>query len=119
VTHEEILRVVQIWTRAVASCDAAALEQIVTPTVRDPVVARTQAVHVAFKEVDVVAQEVVVEGDVVAWRWRLSGVHVGAIGGIAPSGRRKTIEGANFQRLRDGIVIDHWTLVDLSPLSRP
>lgn len=117
-TREEILRVVGAWARAVETCDVGAFEQLVTPALREPVVARTRAIHAAFGEVEVraLAHQAVVEDDTVAWRWRLSGVHVGSIGGIAPSGARRTIEGVNVQRMLDGTVVDHWTLVDLAPL---
>jgi predicted ester cyclase len=55
----------------------------------------------------------------IADRGELSGVHVGAIGGLAPRGTHKVIEGVNFQQMRSGTVVDHWTVVDLAPLARP
>jgi predicted ester cyclase len=117
-TRDEILGLVQAWARAVAACDEGAIEQLVAPPLREAVMARTRGVHAAFEEVEIVATDVVVEGDAVAWRWRLAGKHVGAIGGVAPSGTRKEIEGVNFQRVRDGKVVDHWTIADLAPQRR-
>jgi predicted ester cyclase len=117
-TREEILGVVGSWARAVAACDVGALEGLVAEPLREAVVARTRAIHAAFEGVEVVAGDVVVEGDAAAWRWRLSGLHVGALAGVAPTRTRKTLEGANFQRLRGGIVVDHWTIVDLAALAR-
>jgi hypothetical protein len=118
-TRDEMMGLLDSWVRAVAACDVGALEQLVTPPLREPVAARTRAVHAAFKEVELAAVDVVIEGDRAAWRWRLSGVHVGAIGGIAPSGTRKAIEGVNFQRVVEGRVVEHWTMVDLAGLGRP
>jgi hypothetical protein len=118
-TRNEMLGVVDAWVRAVAACDASALEKLVTPPLREPVLARTRAVHAAFEKVELAAVDVVIEGDRAAWRWRLSGIHVGAIGAIAPSGAHRTIEGVNFQRIVDGRVVDHWTTVDLASLTRP
>jgi hypothetical protein len=117
-TREEMLGVVDAWVRAVATCDVGALEALVTRALREPVVARTRGVHAAFAKVELAAVDVVIEGDRAAWRWRLSGMHVGALGGIAPSGARKTIEGVNFQRIVDGVVVDHWTMADLAGLNR-
>jgi hypothetical protein len=114
-TRDEILSLVHAWARAVAACDVGVLERLVMPPLREAVVARTRAVHAAFEDVEVVPVQVVIEGDAVAWRWRLSGTHVGPIGAVAPSGARRAIEGVNFQRVRDGVVVDHWTIVDLGP----
>jgi predicted ester cyclase len=115
-TREQVVEIVNAWAQAVAACDVDALGRLVAPALREAAVARTHAVHAAFKDVEVVPLQIVVEGDVVAWRWRLSGTHVGAIGGIPPSGVRKSIEGVNFQRLSGGVVAEHWTTVDLAAL---
>ena len=72
-TREEILRVVDAWARAVAACDVATLQQLATPALREPVVARTRGIHAAFKDVEVAAQHVVVEGDAVELARRLGG----------------------------------------------
>lgn len=116
--REDILAVVAAWARAVAGCDVGALDRLVAEPLRDGVIARTRAVHAAFAGIEVAPVHVVVENDAVAWRWRLSGRHVGALGGIPGSGAQRTIEGVNFQRVRDGVVTEHWTTVDLSGLSR-
>jgi predicted ester cyclase len=118
-TREETVELVNAWARAVAACDLDALGRLVAPPLRDGVAARTRAVHAAFENVAVVPVQIVIEGDVAAWRWRLSGTHVGAIGGVAPSGASRSLEGVNFQRLSGGLVVDHWTTVDLASLSRP
>jgi predicted ester cyclase len=118
-TREETVDLVNAWARAVAACDLDALGKLVAAHLRDGVAARTRAVHAAFADIEVVPVQIVVERDTVAWRWRLSGTHVGAIGGVPPSGVRKSIEGVNFQRLSGGVIVDHWTAVDLAALSRP
>jgi steroid delta-isomerase-like uncharacterized protein len=75
--------------------------------------ARTAAVHVAFVEIDVRVEDLLVDGDAIAWRWVLTGTHVGPFAGLAPTGRRVVLRGVNFQRLAGGRVIEHWTLVDV------
>jgi predicted ester cyclase len=117
-TRDETRALVDAWAHAVAICDADALERLTMPAIRAGVIARTRAVHAAFEGVEVTPVEVLIDGDSVAWRWRLAGKHVGAIGGVAPSRERRSIEGVNFQRVRDGAVVEHWTMVDLAGLSR-
>jgi hypothetical protein len=114
--REDILAVVSAWARAVACCDVETLGRLVAEPLREVVIARTRAVHAAFAGVEVMPVQIVVEGDSVAWRWRLSGKHVGAIAGIPASGAPRSIEGVNFQRVRDGVVTEHWTTADLSGL---
>jgi hypothetical protein len=93
--------VVNAWADAVSTCDVAALERLAAPALREGVVGRTRAVHQQFGEIAITLLEVVVDDDAAAWRWRLAGKHV--------SGERKTIEGVNFQRIREGVVVEHWT----------
>jgi predicted ester cyclase len=76
--------------------------------------ARARAVHAAFREIEITPVQVVVEGDAVAWRFRLTGTHVGSLTGIAATQRAVAIEGVNFQRVREGVVVEHWTTVDLA-----
>jgi predicted ester cyclase len=117
--RSQVVELVNAWAQAVAACDTGTLDRLVAPPLRDAVAARTRAVHAAFENIEVVPVQIVVDDDAVAWRWRLSGRHVGAIGGAAPSGTRKSIEGVNFQKLSGGVVVEHWTTVDLASLSRP
>jgi len=79
---------------------------------------RARAVHAAFSSIEVALDQLLIDGDRIAWRWRLTGTHTGAFAGVAASGRRVTLRGVNFQRLRseDGRVAEHWTLADLAGL---
>jgi hypothetical protein len=117
-TRDEVQGLVDAWARAVGACDEAALEGLTAPALQEGVLARTRGVHAAFAAVEVIPLQVVIEGDSVAWRWRLSGRHVGPIAGIAPSGEPSSVEGVNFQRIAEGRVVEHWTTVDLAPLAK-
>ena len=75
--------------------------------------ARSAAVRAAFADIEIRVDDLVVEGDAIAWRWALTGTHVGPFAGVGPTGRRITLRGVNFQRLRGDQVIEHWTLVDV------
>jgi hypothetical protein len=47
------------------------------------------------------------------WRWTLTGTHEGVFAGLAPTGRRAILRGTNFQRVKNGKVVEHWTTVDV------
>jgi predicted ester cyclase len=66
----------------------------------------------------VTVDALVVEDDRVAWRWVLRGVHTGAFLDVPPTGKAVVLPGANFQRVRHGRVVEHWTLADLASLAR-
>jgi predicted ester cyclase len=84
-----------------------------SPTVGvEPFKARTRAVHAAFSDLEVVVDALLVEGDRMAWRWTLTGVHRGAFLGVDPTGRRVTLAGVNVQRVVEGRVAEHWSLAD-------
>jgi hypothetical protein len=86
-TRDRMHALVNTWSLAVARNDVAALDEIVAPGLREGVMARTRAVHVAFREIEVIPVQVVVDEDAVAWRFWLVGTHVGPLGGIAATQR--------------------------------
>jgi predicted ester cyclase len=75
--------------------------------------ARTAAVRAAFAGIRIAIDDLLVDGDALAWRWTLTGTHVGPFAGVAPTGRQVTLRGVNFQRIREDRVVEHWTLVDV------
>ncbi len=85
---------------------------------RDSFMARARAVTVAFANRNVTVDALVVDEDRIAWRWTLTGNHTGAFLDVPPTGKRITLRGVNFQRVRDGVVVEHWTLADLAGLAR-
>jgi steroid delta-isomerase-like uncharacterized protein len=81
-------------------------------TGREAFKARASAVRRAFSNLEVEIDALVVEGDRIAWRWSMTGDHVGPFLGVAPTGRRVVIRGVNFQRIEGNRVQEHWTLID-------
>jgi predicted ester cyclase len=79
---------------------------------------RTQGIHAAFTDVDVVVEDLLVDGDKVAWRWRLTATHHGPFLGVAPTGRRVAMTGINIQRVANGVVVEHWSNADQLGLLR-
>jgi steroid delta-isomerase-like uncharacterized protein len=78
-----------------------------------PFKTRAAAVRAAFGEIEIHVEDLLVDGDAIAWRWALTGTHVGVFAGLEPTGRRATVRGVNFQRLESGKVVEHWTMVDV------
>ena len=52
------------------------------------------------------------EQDRVAFRWHLTGKHVGDFAGYAPTGRNVRLTGLNLERIADGRIVEHWSEYD-------
>ena len=62
--------------------------------------------------------DLVVEGDRLAWRWTFEGTHTGPFAGVAPTHKQVVLRGVNLQTLKEGKVVEHWTLADLASALR-
>ncbi len=58
-----------------------------------------------FPDLQNVVKEMIVEGDVVAYRWQMEGTHLGEYHGIAPTGRKASATGITILHFRDGKII--------------
>lgn len=116
---------VEKWNEAVMegrpeAWDALVSEQVVDRTGglerigRGSFKERVAAVRAVFADVTVRADDVVVNGDRIAWRWTLEGRQVAPFGGVPATNARVAMRGVNFQRLEGGRVVEHWTLVDVA-----
>lgn len=70
----------------------------------------------AFSDTEATVHRVVVDGDQVAWRWTLRGVHTGELLGIPPSGNRVEMAFNDLGTLRDGQLAELWTETDMLSL---
>ena len=110
------------WLNAVSAGNSREFEDLVAPEVSDSNAGssstaqafedRARAVQDAFADLHAELDELLIDGDRIAWRWRLTGTHRAPFLGEPASGRRVTIYGVNFQRLSNGRVTEHYTLVD-------
>lgn len=73
---------------------------------------RALAVRAAFSDLSASLDQLLIDGEQVAWRWSLEGTHSATFAGIPATGRRVTLRGVNFQRWADARVVEHWTLAD-------
>jgi steroid delta-isomerase-like uncharacterized protein len=72
----------------------------------------------AFPDAHGMIEQVIAEGDVVAFRFVLRGTHRGMFGGIPPTGRRMTLTGMDFVRIADGKFAELWSNQDTLGLLR-
>jgi predicted ester cyclase len=123
--RQAIDSLVQRWTKeAIAQGRPDTFDELLAADVIDrsgdapsrgvePFKARAAAVRAAFADIDIRVDDLLVDGDAIAWRWTLTGTHVGSFAGLAPTGRCVTLRGVNFQLLKGDRVVAHWTLVDV------
>jgi predicted ester cyclase len=71
------------------------------------------AFRAAFHELDETIEDMVEEGDKVAFRFRAVGVHRGEFRGIAPTGRRVQWTGLVILRVAGGKIVERWGVIDL------
>ncbi len=129
---------VERWLAAVCQGNAAEFSVLVAPDVVDlntnqatsqaAFAARAEAVYTAFGELsgsvdELLIDELLIDELRIAWRWTLTGIHRAPFLGHPASGKRITLNGVNFQHLKDGRVAAHYTLVDafaiIAQLTRP
>jgi steroid delta-isomerase-like uncharacterized protein len=54
----------------------------------------------------------IAEGDLVVERFTAGGTHRGEVMGIAATGKTVSLPGINIWRLRDGLIVERWGLLD-------
>ena len=78
---------------------------------------RTAALRAAFVE-EAVFEVFLAEDDLVAFTWIFNGIHRGTFAGVPATGKKVTLSGINFERLRDGKIVEHWSHFDLAGLMK-
>ena len=61
----------------------------------------------SFPDLHFTVEEIIAEGDKVAYRWTARGTHQGAYDGIAPTGKTITPTGITILRIVDGKVVEN------------
>jgi steroid delta-isomerase-like uncharacterized protein len=67
----------------------------------------------AFPDLHLRIDDMVASGDRVVTRWRLEGTQDGPLMGIAPSGRRVSVEGIRIDRIEGGKIAESWVQWDV------
>lgn len=66
----------------------------------------------AFSNVSNSVEELIGEGDIVAFRFTIRGTHTGTYGGIPPTGKKIVLTGMDFIRVVDGKIVELWSSQD-------
>lgn len=77
---------------------------------------KVSAFIAAFPDLHLDYEHVLVDGDLVAGRFTLTGTHLGDFGDIGPTGASVNVTGNDIVRMRDGKVAEHWVLLDMLTL---
>jgi predicted ester cyclase len=68
--------------------------------------------HLAFSEIQVTAEQIVAEGDMVVIRWTARGRHTGHLLALPPTGRETVTSGIDMLRIVDGKIAEGWVSWD-------
>jgi steroid delta-isomerase-like uncharacterized protein len=66
----------------------------------------------AFPDLQITVEDLVGEGDKVAWRLTVRGTQQAEFRGVPPTGRQVTFGAQYIFRLRDGAIVERWTNFD-------
>jgi steroid delta-isomerase-like uncharacterized protein len=69
----------------------------------------------AFPDLKMTLDDIFAEGEMVAFRWSVSGTHLGDWLGVPPTGNHVTATGITLFRIAGEKVVESWTSIDLSP----
>ena len=73
-------------------------------------------IRAAFPDHDARVLQMVGEGDLVATHKTFTGTHLGEFLGVPPTGRRATIRVMDVVRYEDGLIAEHWNVIDVAGL---
>ncbi len=72
----------------------------------------------AFPDIAYTLEDMIAEGDKVAWRARFTATHQGEFLGVAPTGKKIDMSYIAMFRIVDGKGVEYWSSVDISRLMR-
>jgi steroid delta-isomerase-like uncharacterized protein len=72
----------------------------------------------AFPDIEVVVEDLIAEGDLVAARCSVRGKHTGDNLGIAPSNAPVQFTGITIVRIKDGKIVEAWNNFDFMKMNR-
>lgn len=88
------------------------------PLDRNEQVARLKGFRAAFPDITIEVEDVVADGDLLAFRSTMRGTHRGEILGIAPTGRQVAVGLVDMVRIEDGQFVEQWGGPDMLDLVR-
>lgn len=70
----------------------------------------------AFPDIHFTVEQAISEGDIIALRWTAQATHTGDHLGVPATGKRVSVTGMVFARVRDGKMIEGWNNWDMMGL---
>jgi len=67
----------------------------------------------AFPDLRMTVNDMIAEGDLVAWRWTAEGTHSGPLMGMGPTNRAALVHGVSIDRFLDGVIAERWLELDM------
>ncbi len=67
----------------------------------------------AFPDLHFTIEDMVAEGDKIAWRFKAEGTHQGELQGIPPTGKRVVVAGTLISRIVSGQFVEDWNALDM------
>jgi predicted ester cyclase len=83
---------------------------------RDGVIGLFRMLRAGFPDLHAEIHDQLVDGDKVVTRKTFHGTHRGDFMGIAPTGREVAWDVVDIVRVRDGLMVEHWNVVDAMTL---
>jgi predicted ester cyclase len=92
-------------------------EELLDRYISDPALKEhIRAAEAAFPAYEVIDNQMVAEGDLVAVRCTFRGVHKGEFAGIPATGRRVSSDFVIFYRVSDGLIAEHWIQMNMQDM---
>lgn len=83
--------------------------EVVSQFVSDPSLAEhIQQIEAAFPSYELVAQQLIADGEIAALRGTFSGAQRGPFAGLPPTGKYVTADLMIFYRVQSGRIVEHW-----------
>jgi steroid delta-isomerase-like uncharacterized protein len=82
------------------------------PAGREGVKLLTGMLHTAFPDFEATIEDLIAEDDKVVIRMTWTGTHEGEFMGIPPTGNRVSFGVFDIVRIADGMIVEHWGLMD-------
>jgi predicted ester cyclase len=66
----------------------------------------------AFPDIHYEVEHMILEGEMLALNWTISGTNTGSLRGQPPTGKRVSFTGMNIERMQGGKIVEHWSNPD-------
>jgi len=70
----------------------------------------------SFSDISTTVNDLIAEGDKVAWNWTMRGTHSGEFMGVPATGKKITFSGITIDKFIDGQIGERWSQADFAGL---